>query len=82
MILCYGLLCGLLLAVFSQIDSLTRFAFSLGALLAGVHFFKREERLAPRIWFVVTSIIFYFMITIVITVVLIAQGKIPLPEAA
>ncbi|GBF71927.1 hypothetical protein PA598K_00153 [Paenibacillus sp. 598K] len=77
----YSFACGLLLAVFAQMDSLLRFAFSLGALLLGIRFFRDFESLRSRITFIALAIVFYVLITIIIIMVLYAQGKLDIPEA-
>lgn len=82
MITAYAFVCGLLLSLFALIDGLFRFAFSLGALFLGIRFFRDFETMGSRIWFIALSIFFYFVLTIIITMVLYAQGKLVLPDAS
>jgi len=63
-IMLFGLLAGLSLFIFSQIDSLFKYAFSLLALYLGYLFFKKYEQLGLRITFIVVAIVFYLLSSI------------------
>ncbi|ALS27477.1 hypothetical protein ABEV74_00640 [Paenibacillus cisolokensis] len=65
----YSIVCGSLLAMFALTANLMRYVFSLLALYLGIRFFRRYERLAPRIWFIVLAIFWYFGSTIVIAMI-------------
>lgn len=60
----YSVICAALLLLFSQIQDLLKYIFSLGALYLGIHFFKRYETRGMRIAFVVTTIVLYFVFTV------------------
>ncbi|MBD2846152.1 hypothetical protein IDH44_13180 [Paenibacillus sp. IB182496] len=79
----YAMVCGALLAVFSSFTGLglLRFAFSLGALLLGIRFFRRFEKVSQRVIFVALSLVFFCLAIVVITFALIVQGQIELPAA-
>lgn len=64
-VLGYSILCAILLNLFAFIEDMTKFIFSLGVLFAGIQFFKRYESRGMRIWFVVTTVILYFVFTII-----------------
>ncbi|MCZ8511432.1 hypothetical protein O9H85_03045 [Paenibacillus filicis] len=66
----FSLVCALLLSLFSQIQDLLRYIFSLGALYAGIQFFRRYEGRGMRIAFVVTTVLFYFAFTVIIAMVI------------
>jgi uncharacterized membrane protein YjjP (DUF1212 family) len=77
-ILGYSLLCAVLLSLFSQIQDLLKYLFSLGALYMGVQFFKRYEEMGMRIAFVISTIVLYFLIAIVYAMYLAVQsGQMP-----
>ncbi|MFE5319666.1 hypothetical protein ACFQ88_13245 [Paenibacillus sp. NPDC056579] len=64
-ILGYSILCALLLTLFSHINDLLKYIFSLGALFTGIQFFKRHEGRGMRIWFVVSTIVLYFIFSVI-----------------
>ncbi|GGG12871.1 hypothetical protein [Paenibacillus abyssi] len=80
-VLLYSLVCGALLSVFSIVTELGlfRYVFSLAALFLGIRFFRNYDKISTRVIFIVLSIVFYFMTTIIATVILIANGQIELP---
>lgn len=57
----YSILCGVLLTLYTNIHDMSKFIFSLGALYAGIRFFRRFEQKGLRIWFIVLSVILYFI---------------------
>ncbi|MCZ8520194.1 MULTISPECIES: hypothetical protein [Paenibacillus] len=71
----YSLICAALLFLFSMIGDLVKYLFSLGALYIGIQFFKKFEERGPRIAFVVTTILFYFIYTVFYAVYLTATGQ-------
>jgi len=74
----YSLLCAALLSLFSQIEDLFRYFFSLGALYAGIHFFKRYEALGMRIAFISVTIVLYFIFAFIYAVYVAMQQMPPL----
>ncbi|SFL47576.1 hypothetical protein SAMN03159341_106248 [Paenibacillus sp. 1_12] len=60
----YSLLCAILLSLFSQIQDLLKYLFSLGALYLGIQFFKKHDERWMRITFVILTIILYFLIAV------------------
>lgn len=74
MLLC-GFLVGQLLLIFSWSDfSIFRYIYSLGALFVGIYYFKNNESKGLRIGFILVSMAFW----VVLTVVYVAIGKIPI----
>ncbi|PYI54342.1 hypothetical protein [Paenibacillus flagellatus] len=68
-------LAGHLLLIFSWHDySIFRYIYSLGALFVGIYYFKNFESKGLRIGFVLTSLVFWLLLT----VVYVALGKIPI----
>ncbi len=65
----YGMVCGLLLAVFPLIESVIRFVFSLLALVLGVYSFRRFQSVRARIVFVILAILFFVLFTMVFTMI-------------
>ncbi|GAA4871146.1 hypothetical protein GCM10023310_58360 [Paenibacillus vulneris] len=77
-VLGYSILCALLLCLFSQINDLLKYIFSLGALITGVQFFKRHEERGMRIAFVVSTIVFYFLFAVIYALyVAVKTGQVP-----
>ncbi|MCP3771765.1 hypothetical protein NLX71_00315 [Paenibacillus sp. MZ04-78.2] len=74
-IFAFSLLCAALLFVFSIIDGVVKFAFSLGAIYVGIQFFKRYETRGPRIAFVLITILFYFIYSVFYAVYLAIQQQ-------
>jgi hypothetical protein len=63
-VLGFSVVCAVLLVLFSQIEDLLKYLFSLAALYIGVQFFKRYESRGMRITFVVSTIVLYFIIAV------------------
>ncbi|PZE22517.1 hypothetical protein CBW46_001660 [Paenibacillus xerothermodurans] len=77
-VLGYSVMCAVLLVLFSQIQDLFKYVFSIGALYFGVHFFKRHETRGMRIAFVVTTMVLYFMFALIYAVIVaIRTGLLP-----
>ncbi len=74
----YGLACAICLTFFSMIQDLIKYAFSLGAFFLGLRFFRFYETWGVRIAFILTSIALYFVVTVIYTVLAIANGW-PIP---
>jgi hypothetical protein len=69
-----------LLSLFSQIQDLLKYLFSLGALYIGVQFFKRHEERGMRIFFVIATIVLYFIIAVIYAMYLaVTTGQLPAP---
>ncbi|WNR46582.1 hypothetical protein [Paenibacillus roseipurpureus] len=62
----YSLLCAVLLTCFSTIHDFIKYVFSLGALYVGMRFFRRFEQIGFRIWFIVISVLFYFIFSVIV----------------
>ncbi|WP_127584313.1 hypothetical protein [Paenibacillus koleovorans] len=78
-LLLLSFIAGHLLLIFSWLNGgLFRYVFSIGALLIGVYFFKQYDSLKLRIWFIVVSVFFYLLLTIIYTMIYVATGKIPI----
>ncbi|CAG7622967.1 hypothetical protein ACFQI7_04690 [Paenibacillus allorhizosphaerae] len=60
----YSVICAALLLLFSQIQDLLKYVFSLGALYLGIYFFRRHESRGMRIAFVATTVVLYFIFTV------------------
>ena len=74
LLLC-SFLAGHLLLIFSWQDfSIFRYVYSLGALFIGIYYFKTYESKKLRIGFVLATILFW----LVLTVVYVSIGKIPI----
>ncbi|CAG7603800.1 hypothetical protein PAESOLCIP111_00633 [Paenibacillus solanacearum] len=69
----YSVICAALLLLFSQIQDFLKYVFSLGALYLGIHFFRRYESRGMRIAFVATSVVLYFVFTIIYAMYLFVQ---------
>jgi hypothetical protein len=63
-LLTYGILCGVLLTLYTNIHDMSKFLFSLGALYAGIRFFRRFEQTGLRVWFIVLSVLLYFIFSL------------------
>jgi len=57
----YSILCGALLTLYTNLHDMSKFIFSLGALYAGIRFFRRYEQTSQRVWFIVLSVFLYFI---------------------
>jgi hypothetical protein len=75
-LLLFSFCAGLLLALFALVNGILKFVFSLGALYVGILYFRRQESVGMRIGFVVLSIVFFIIMTIVLTAIMYVQGKI------
>ncbi|MDF2715025.1 MAG: hypothetical protein K0R28_1950 [Paenibacillus sp.] len=74
LLLC-SFLAGHLLLIFSWHEfSIFRYIYSLGALFIGIYYFKSFESKGLRISFVLLSLVFW----VLLTVVYVAIGKIPI----
>ncbi|MDQ1913188.1 hypothetical protein RAC89_22590 [Paenibacillus sp. GD4] len=78
-VLGFSLLCAIFLSLFSHIQDLLKYVFSLGALFAGIQFFKRYEERSLRIWFVALTIVFYFIFAFIYAVY-VAMQQMPAPS--
>lgn len=70
----YTLLAGFLLSVFVLTQGTFRHVFSLGAVLVGFQFFKREEEKKPRIWFVVLVFLLALFLPVIMTLIAVGYG--------
>ncbi|WP_248926441.1 hypothetical protein [Paenibacillus hamazuiensis] len=76
----YSIVCALLLTLFSQIQDMLKYLFSLGALYTGIQFFRRYDTKGPRIAFVIVSVVLFFVFSIAYAMYLyIKTGEIPNP---
>lgn len=64
-LLAYSLACAILLTLFSNIQDMFKYVFSLGALFLGIRFFRQFEELRYRIWFFVIAVFFYFVFNVI-----------------
>ncbi|WP_424765851.1 hypothetical protein [Paenibacillus sp. sgz302251] len=76
----YTFLAGAMLAMFSLIEGMIKYLFSLLALYIGIRFFRRFDTLGIRISFFVLGIVFYLLIALTIAAVLYIRDN-PLPAA-
>ncbi|MEW9697813.1 hypothetical protein [Paenibacillus sp. SI8] len=60
----YSIICGVLLTLYTNIHDMSKFLFSLGALYAGIRFFRRYEQTSLRVWFIVLSVLLYFIFSL------------------
>jgi|GEM_PF-2622821 len=72
---------GILLSLFTQLQGIVRFVFSLGALYLGILAFRHYETWGVRIGYIALSLFVFVLATAVITAILIANGRIQLPAA-
>lgn len=73
-VLLYSLICGALLAVYTQIQGMLKYIFSIGAIIVGVRFFKNYESLAMRISMILMSIVMFFVVVLIIAIILFARN--------
>lgn len=71
-----SLLCGILLALYTQIEGIVRFVFSLAALLIGIYVFRRFEAIGRRIAFIAGSL-FFFVLTVVFIAIIALSAQYP-----
>ncbi|MWC26710.1 hypothetical protein [Paenibacillus sp. MMS18-CY102] len=64
----FSWLAGICLTLFATVDGPIRFVFSLLALVIVLRSFRKIENLAPRVWFIVLSIIWYLLLTVIVTI--------------
>ncbi|TBL78341.1 hypothetical protein [Paenibacillus thalictri] len=77
-IIAFSVACALLLTLFSHIQDMMKYIFSLGALYAGIQFFRRYDTKGARIVFVILSIVLYFVFTLIYAFYMFAKtGEIP-----
>ncbi len=77
-ILLYSAAIGLLLMLFTSIQIIVRYVFSLGAIFVGIKFFGKFDKLSHRIWFIVLSLFFFMFFTLLSVIFLIMSGRIDL----
>lgn len=65
-LLIYSVLVGILLTLYASLHDYSKFLFSIGAVYAGIRFFRRFEQTSLRIWFILLSIFFYFAFRIAV----------------
>lgn len=70
----YVLAAGILMSIFVLATGMFRYVFSLGAILVGFQFFKREEEKKPRIWFVVLVFLSAMILPVVFVSVAFVNG--------
>ncbi|UVI27829.1 hypothetical protein [Paenibacillus spongiae] len=78
LVVLYSFGAGLMLAIFPFINSPANLIFSLLALVIGIYFFKRFPGIGMRIIFFVVSILFFLIITIIITMVMYVRTNPPI----
>jgi len=54
----FSLLCGALMSAFILVEGVFRYAFSLGAIVAGIKFFRMFSSIGARIGFVASVVVF------------------------
>lgn len=64
-IVLYSIGCGIFLTLYSQVQDLLRYAFSLAALFTGIHFFRSFDALGSRIAFIALVVVWYFLFNII-----------------
>lgn len=75
MLLLCSFLAGHLLLIFSWHEfSIFRYIYSLGALFIGIYYFKTYESKGLRISFILVSLVFWLLLTVVYVMI----GKIPI----
>ncbi|WP_308634476.1 hypothetical protein [Paenibacillus silvisoli] len=77
----YSLGCGLMLSIFPNVKTGVNFLFSILALVIGIFYFKRAASLRSRIAFVVMTLFFFLLFTVVIAIILYARAH-PMTAAA
>jgi len=68
-LIAYAFAAGTLLSLFAVLGGIIKYLFSLLALYLGFRFFRKYDSIALRILFVVVSIVFYFLSTVVMVTV-------------
>jgi hypothetical protein len=66
----YSIGCGLMLAIFPLVGSGINLVFSLLAFLIGIYFFRKFPSLRSRIVFFVLSLLFFFIFTTIVAVII------------
>ena len=59
-LLLYSFMAGLSLSLFTQIQDIFKYLFSLLAIYIGIRFFRRFESIWMRVAFIAVAIVFYF----------------------
>ncbi|WP_438446761.1 hypothetical protein [Gorillibacterium sp. sgz5001074] len=65
---------GILMSIFVLTTGMFRHIFSLGAVLVGIQFFRREEEKKPRIWFVVLVLLLALVLPVLYVMLAYANG--------
>ncbi|EFM12960.1 conserved hypothetical protein [Paenibacillus curdlanolyticus YK9] len=64
----FSWLCGICLMLFATVNGPIRFVFSLLALVIVIRSFGKIDKVAPRVWFIVLAIVWYLLLTIIVTI--------------
>lgn len=64
-VLLYAVAAAISLFLFTQIESMVKYLFSLLAIYMGIRFFRKFDTLGLRITFIVLAIVFYFLAAII-----------------
>lgn len=78
-VIMFSFVCGLCLSMFATIPGPIKYLFSLLALIIGIKMFGKLDRVGPRVWFIILSIIWYLVLTVIIAFVQFAQEN-PMPS--
>ena len=70
----FSLLTGILMTCYLLIPGMFKFAFSLGSLYIGFQYFKRTETWAPRVGFIVLTVVLALLFTVVYTALALYYG--------
>lgn len=73
-LLFYSILGGILMAAFLMVPGVFRYAFSLGAILLGIRFFRVQESVLFRVLFIVFVVVFSLLFTVVYVMLAYANG--------
>lgn len=73
-LLLYGLAGGVLMSLFMMSAGVTRYLFSLGAVLLGMQFFKRYDSKGLRIGFIVLVLVFSLFFPLIYVMLALANG--------
>lgn len=60
--LLYAVITGFTLALFTLIDGMIKYLFSLAGLFLVIKYFKRGDTMSYRIMYIVFSIVFFFLV--------------------
>lgn len=64
-LLLYAVLTGIAVALFSMIDGMIKYFFSLAGLYLIIKYFKRGDTIAYRISYILLSLVVYFLFIVV-----------------